>query len=289
MKKSRVWSLITVIAVLGSVFLIGQSIYNGMEYAKYYDYPIKTIVSDELDYEDWGGSTQISYGLSEWIQEYKTNVKWFSGVEDAGELKFQSSEIQITSQLKSGELKVLITDMQDNVIYYGEIKESEINVVIPQGQCKLKLVGSWASGNVTIKSGTIYDNPETIDYTDEAATQMFKEMYHMVSLESQKLYMNGDTLYMDYYFDRQVSDGEFNAIGFYNQENVVLGKVSLMGEIPYEDVLMLGETKIPWSSVRVTYYEKIKPVGKPDSSMIFKNIDRTAGIYEVSGDTFKSK
>lgn len=108
------------------------------------------------------------------------------------------------------------------------------------------------------KKVSFLDDPNTVDYTDEAATEMFQTMYGMSNLKSQNLYILDDTLYIDFYYNKEASDSEIDTGRSFAITNLIATGDSPYGDIPYRNLTDPMVKEIEWKTTICNIYRNDK-------------------------------
>ncbi len=106
----------------------------------------------------------------------------------------------------------------------------------------------------------VIENGDTQDLTETEATEMFKEMYGMDNLESQKVYFLEDTLYIDFYFTKEATNSETDSARSYALNTFVLEKSSPYGEIAYMSLVDPRHKDLEWNNTVCNVYKNNKQI-----------------------------
>jgi len=104
------------------------------------------------------------------------------------------------------------------------------------------------------------DNSKTVNLSEEKATEMFQRMYGMLNLKEQKVTLSDNTLNIEFFFDKNVTESEIDCARSFTLLTFVLQKSSPYGAIPYMSLVDPAQKKLTWESTECNIYKNEKKV-----------------------------
>lgn len=154
-KWKKIMSAVTVVVFIA---MLSLSITKLASYSKFINEDAKVLIT-QLDDEYYLSSSMSSDSEGEFSQK----VSRLGGNVRLGTLSVtEEAMVRFSSSVKNGQLKLLIAnDETEEIIYFDNLEDEELEMALESGAYRIYLVGSWYSGKCVIQ----YENAmfETYD------------------------------------------------------------------------------------------------------------------------------
>jgi len=132
--------------LLVAVILLITGFHRAYVYSSFYEDEVDTVIKQpDTHFALWN--------ITE-IKENDINTKFFllSGVSTVGTMENGMNSIDINSTVKIGKVKVLLLNEKDEIVFFKEIGDENLNLEVDSGIYKIILIGKWFIGNVAFKT-----------------------------------------------------------------------------------------------------------------------------------------
>lgn len=143
-------NILLIVFVVMNLILIGNDIVKSVQYSKFYNQDTQIVIQDHIN------KNTDSITL---IEEGETDIKFknlmLNGSSILGKIvSSEDTKININSKVNLGDLKIVLLDKNNNIVFEESTEVTQSEVVLQAGTYRIVIIGKWFNGSIELESDT---------------------------------------------------------------------------------------------------------------------------------------